>query len=169
MILAATGHRMDKLGGYNAHTLGALFDFACWWLTQRPAGKYPTRIISGMAQGWDTAIAWAALTHGIPLTAAVPFATQSLTWPQASRKFYGELIAQADRVVILSPPPASEAYMRLAMHTRNKWMVDNCDEVVALWNGTSGGTKHCVEYCHDVDRLYSNPWHEWLKWRDRAK
>jgi len=25
-------------------------------------------------------------------------------------------------------------------------MVDNCDKLVAVWDGTKGGTSHCVGY-----------------------
>lgn len=166
MILAATGHRPDKLGGYSPRTMRALFDFAAYWMLRLP--KRPDAVISGMAQGWDTAIALAALGHGIPLIAAIPFPTQSLRWPAAARTLYGELIANAARVEILSPVPHSDALMRLAMDVRNRWMVDNSTDLVALWDGSPGGTKNCVYYAIDVGREFANPWHEWLQWRQRA-
>ena len=163
MILAATGHRPGKLGGYSPHAARALLDFASYWLLR----SRPDEIISGMAQGWDTAIALAAIHHGIPLTAALPFATQANAWPSAARARYGEILAKASRVVILSPVPQSDAYTRLAMQTRNRWMVDNCSELVALWDGSPGGTKHCVEYAMEANRLFANPWHEWRQWWGR--
>ena len=32
------------------------------------------------------------------------------------------------------------------MQKRNEFMVDNSDLVVAVWNGTSGGTANCLAY-----------------------
>jgi len=32
------------------------------------------------------------------------------------------------------------------MNERNIWMVDNCDFLISVWDGTSGGTKNCVDY-----------------------
>jgi uncharacterized phage-like protein YoqJ len=32
---------------------------------------------------------------------------------------------------------------------RNRWMVDNSDKVLAWWDGTSGGTKNCIDYADD--------------------
>jgi uncharacterized phage-like protein YoqJ len=38
------------------------------------------------------------------------------------------------------------------MQDRNKWMVDHCDALVAIWNGTSGGTANCVKYALSVNK-----------------
>ncbi len=32
------------------------------------------------------------------------------------------------------------------MQKRNEWMVDNCDMLVAVWDGTDGGTYNCIDY-----------------------
>jgi uncharacterized phage-like protein YoqJ len=32
------------------------------------------------------------------------------------------------------------------MNKRNEWMVDNCDLLIAVWDGTSGGTANCIKY-----------------------
>lgn len=32
------------------------------------------------------------------------------------------------------------------MQTRNEAMVDAADELWALWDGSSGGTKNCIDY-----------------------
>lgn len=68
MLIAATGHRPDKLGGYGRHD-ARLEDIARGYLSMlQPAG-----VITGMALGWDTRFALAALSLGLPLHAAVPF------------------------------------------------------------------------------------------------
>ncbi len=38
------------------------------------------------------------------------------------------------------------------MDKRNKWMVDNCDLLIAVWNGTSGGTANCVNYAKSINK-----------------
>lgn len=32
------------------------------------------------------------------------------------------------------------------MQIRNQWMVDRADQVIGIWDGTSGGTANCLEY-----------------------
>lgn len=156
-IIAATGHRPAKLGGYTPGVLHRLTDFAAWWLETRCAES----AISGVAQGWDTAFALACIRLGIPLTAAVPFVAQPNRWPVDDVKRYHAILAQCHRVVIVSPG----GYSDMAMQLRNKWMVDQCTHLCALWNGSPGGTANCLHYADSVNRPYSNPWHFWLQWQ----
>jgi uncharacterized phage-like protein YoqJ len=37
-------------------------------------------------------------------------------------------------------------YRAELMQIRNEWMVDRCDLLIAVWNGTPGGTANCVAY-----------------------
>jgi uncharacterized phage-like protein YoqJ len=32
------------------------------------------------------------------------------------------------------------------MQKRNEYMVDKCDKLLAVWNGTTGGTHNCIKY-----------------------
>lgn len=159
MILAGTGHRPNKLGGYYAQAEEDLRWFATRFLKDGPA----THVVTGMAQGWDTALAVACVRLCIPFTAAVPFDGQDARWPSGVRDLYAKLLAQASRVVVCSPG----GYSPKAMQIRNEWMVDNCDQVVALWNGTPGGTSNCVRYCESVGRSWVNLWPLWSATRGR--
>ncbi len=38
------------------------------------------------------------------------------------------------------------------MMKRNKYMVDNSDYIVAVWNGTPSGTGKTVAYAIEIDR-----------------
>jgi uncharacterized phage-like protein YoqJ len=38
------------------------------------------------------------------------------------------------------------------MQIRNEWMVDRADQVIAIWDGTSGGTANCVEYATKMNK-----------------
>ncbi|PAD70641.1 hypothetical protein CHH83_02225 [Bacillus sp. 7586-K] len=38
------------------------------------------------------------------------------------------------------------------MQKRNEWMVDNSDYVIAVWDGTKGGTGNCVKYAQKQNK-----------------
>lgn len=160
MIIAGTGHRPDKLrvGALNAYQPAVherLVDLARAALTQ----EAPARVISGMALGWDTALAMAALDLAIPFDAYVPFAGQESRWPEPSRRRYHDLLGRAERVVIVSPGGYSPA----SMQRRNERMVDDCDRLLALWDGSAGGTCNCVRYAESAGRPIRNLWPSWQR------
>jgi uncharacterized phage-like protein YoqJ len=110
-----------------------------------------------MALGWDTAVALAAIRLRIPLIAAVPFPGQQARWPLESRQRYAALLQAATHVHIISQSEFSPQ----AYHKRNRWMVDECNLLVALWNGTGGGTASCIAYAQQVKRPWVNLWSEY--------
>lgn len=150
MILAATGHRPDKLGGYGYDVLNKLTYLAEKYLDEVD----PDKIISGMALGWDMAWANAGIRLGYPVIAAVPFEGQERMWRNESKKDYFKLLDQCSEIIYVSDP----GYAVWKMQKRNEWMVDNCDIVVALWNGTQGGTANCIKYANKVNKPIVNLW-----------
>ena len=151
-VLAATGHRPDKLGGYGDDVSRRLQRLAFGYLQQ----ERPERVIVGMALGWDQAVAEAALELGIPFTAAIPFEGQERRWPPESRGRYARLIEHAAAVEIVCDYPGAKAMQR-----RNEWMVDRADKILALWDGSWGGTFNCVQYARRVGRPIDNLWRAW--------
>jgi len=137
--LAVTGHRANKLLGYGWKGRCDLSLFALEMLKKHPCKE----LISGMAIGWDQAAAEAALVLDIPLTAAIPFLGQQNIWPKEIRDYYDELVERATTVKILHPG----GYTREKLLKRNLWMVENSDALLALWDGSEGGTGHCVSCC----------------------
>lgn len=150
MIVAGTGHRPDKLGGYGKSVKARLEVLAIDWITLHK----PTQIISGMALGWDQALAEAALELNIPLIAAVPFEGQEMAWPRESQERYRELLAGAKEVKIVS----KDGYAAWKMQRRNEWMVDRCELLLALWDGSSGGTANCIRYARQQVTPIYNLW-----------
>ena len=146
MIVAFTGHRPDKLGGYKLpnDTYIKICRDIDWLLKE----LNPEKVISGMALGVDQWAANIAYKLGIPFVAAIPFEGQELAWPEASQKTYRVLRRLASEEVIVS----SGGYSADKMQVRNIWMVDNCDSLIAVWDGSKGGTGNCVEYAKSVDR-----------------
>lgn len=139
IVVAGTGHRW--FGGSD------VVEIVQDWINNMLHTLQPRRVISGMAIGFDTYLAREALKQGIPLVAAVPFKGQEDKWPEHVRGDYRKLLNRAERVHIVCA-----RYERGAYQQRNEWMVNNCDLLLAAWNGKPGGTANCVRYAQQVER-----------------
>ncbi len=154
MILAAAGHRPDKLGGYdNPRAANKLRAIAQSYIVD----EVPDFVISGMALGWDQYVAEAALSVGALLVAAVPFAGQETKWPTHAQQHYRELLARCVRVVVV----CEGGYAPQKMQVRNEWMVNKSDRMLAMWNGSLGGTANCIKYAEQMRRPIDNLWTQW--------
>lgn len=159
MIIAATGHRPNKLGGYGFEIQQRLIEVARDYLTFESAlAPHGLEVIIGMALGWDQAFAFAAYDLKIPYIAAVPFHGQEKLWPEQARATYRKLLDRAAHVHII----CDGDFEPWKMQRRNEWMVDNSDRLCALWNGTGGGTANCVRYAEDAFIPIDNVWREFV-------
>ena len=152
MIISGTEHRPTKLGGYGDSASAKLMLIASTFLSTLP--RHELHVISGMALGWDQALAKAAIQLGVPFTAAVPFVGQEGKWPMSSQAEYQSTIARAAYVQIVCPG----GYSARSMQVRNEWMVDNSDAVLAMWDGSTGGTYNCVQYALHRGKQIINLW-----------
>jgi len=107
-----------------------------------------------MALGWDTALAEAALNNNIYLVVAIPFKGQECMWSKQSQDIYNNIISKANERIIVCPG----AYHVSKMQIRNEWMVDHCDTLLALWDGTNGGTGNCIKYANSINKPIINLW-----------
>lgn len=102
-----------------------------------------TEFISGMAIGVDQ---WAAeLVLDDPelrLICAIPCHEQYKRWSKEWRERWESIIARAHQVEYVH----EGGYYSGCLNDRNKWMVDRADVAIAIWDGGSGGTAHCVRY-----------------------
>jgi uncharacterized phage-like protein YoqJ len=161
-----TGHRPNKLGGYDAHEhhlkiqnlIQATVEH---WYLEGGISIW----ISGMALGTDTIAALAVLEARrkypeIKLVAAVPFPSQPTAWKRNPGRIetYNAILGQASAIYYVSGEP----YHPSKMSIRNRFMVqfpelafDNsvvreavvpCRTVagIAVYDGTAGGTNNCV-------------------------
>ena len=145
MKIAGTGHRPDKLGGYR--TPNVVSDAIGALLQQYLERERPEEVITGMALGFDQMLAWTCLEMGIPFAAYIPCDNFDSRWPEQSRETFRHLMEHAARIVRVSP---GEPYHPTLMQRRNARMVDDADKVIALWNGTTGGTANCIRYANSV-------------------
>lgn len=146
MIIAFTGHRPNKLGGFKVPN--PMYLAICKQIAKALDDLNPTKCITGMALGIDQ---WAAnICHikNIPFTAAIPFVGQESRWPKESQEIYKLLLDCAADQVIVSPG----SYSAEKMQIRNQWMVDNSDHLICIWDGTQGGTGNCVAYAEQVKK-----------------
>jgi uncharacterized phage-like protein YoqJ len=159
MTLAVTGHRPDKLGGYSPVAKKRLNDFALQELSR--ISPSPSRVLTGMALGWDLAIARACDALAIPFIAYIPFKNQDSRWPPISSQEYRLLLAKAAEVVNV----CSGEYAAWKMHARNNRLVNDCDKLLALYDGSPSGTGSCVRYarCKVDPPLLDNCWPRWLE------
>lgn len=155
MIICGTGHRPPKLGGYTVDVFDRLVALASVYILRHvPDDEY----ISGMALGWDMALAQACVNMNVKWTAAIPFEGQASKWPEDSQEAWRSLVAKANEVVYVD----NHGYAAWKMHKRNEWMVNHSDKVVALYDGDPlGGTAACLHYAESKGKTVDNLWTQW--------
>ena len=138
MIIAFSGHRPHRLGGYSDDILRSLVQEIRAALRENSVSLAYT----GMALGWDTAAAIACWKENVPFIAAVPFPEQSLRWPALAKSRHAKLLRLAKEVHVLK-----HSYSPAALMYRNCWMIERSHSLWVKWDGQpSGGTYQCVQY-----------------------
>lgn len=158
MILGVTGHRPANLFSSNPYS-ESNFESLTLFAQSHLIDIKPDTVITGMAQGWDQAVAKACVDLSIPFWAYVPFDGQESSWPYQAKDRYLALLGQADKVRIVSP---NVPYSPRLMQIRNEAIVDDSDTLLALFDGVeSGGTFNCVRYARETNTHVKNVWKEW--------
>lgn len=146
MKITITGHRPNALYGYD------LMDPRYLIIRDRIRefllANGCTDFYTGMALGIDQLGALEVIDlkskgHDIKLHAAIPCQGHSSKWPQKSQDLYDAILSKCDTKTIVTDKPYSPYLMQM----RNIWMVDQADQVLAVYdNRKPGGTKNCVDY-----------------------
>ncbi len=107
--------------------------------------------LSGMALGVDTDAVkvWIEMAgKGPAVVAVVPFPGQESRWPKPSRTLYQELLRDwvVGTVYVSKVPPKDDAEARRMMLARDEWLCCAADEMIAVYDGSSGGTAHTYSY-----------------------
>ena len=143
-----TGHRPEKLPWSReeyprraAELEDKLFDVL--------QALYPTGIrhlICGMARGCDMIFLNAAFRlraehPDVTVEAAIPCEGQARGWTQAEQAAYYRAVSECDyETVLQSARDAS------CMLNRNRYMVDHSSVLIAVYDGSRGGTMHTIHY-----------------------
>jgi uncharacterized phage-like protein YoqJ len=142
--IALTGHRPNKLAGYDL-THPFYTALRAWLVAIIECGlaRYQHLTLhSGMALGADTV--WAEVIVAmrdqhpgrIAFVAELPVMFQPSRWPNVhDRKRWQRLVDAADHVNVYA-----ETYSVACLHDRNRGMIRPADLLLAVWDGTPGGT-----------------------------
>lgn len=160
-----TGHRPNKLGGYNLET-------PAYKALQRDLELYIEKNLnafdvvvghSGLALGGDTIWSKAILAmrekypDRVIFYAEIPFMEQAEAWfKESDIKFWEQQIEESDRRSIygslagLSKEDRKRASVKY-LNARNEGMLDHSDVLLALHDGSSGGTGNAVKYAKQTN------------------
>jgi len=127
--------------------------------------------VIGMALGFDTGMGIACVQLGIPYLAAVPGEWFWNKMFPTDRERYSLLLEHADKVVYVEDLDKyrisnKKGFDVIKLHKRNEFIVDKCDVLGALWNGTPSGTGSTIQYAKKCDKDYNNFWKSWESGRD---
>lgn len=154
--VSVTGHRPPKLYGYDLSDprwqtlkMDIIYHLLCCGCTEA---------ITGMALGVDLVFALAVIDlkntgHNIYLECAVPCLKHTSPWKDKQvLNLYNYICSKADKVTIVT----KTEYTKAVMQKRNEYMVDKADEILAVWDGTKGGTGNCIEYAEKKKKKITN-------------
>jgi len=164
MNISFTGHRPNKLGGYdwnsklNQELIKKLEQVI---LDQLNSDLVEVNFIFGGALGIDQ-MAFDICERNISkfpnckirLILALPFEKQDSNWiGKTDKERYAHQKSIADKIVYVDAIPKYSfkgiplgEYHPAKMQLRNQWMVDNSDRVIAVFDGSKGGTANCINY-----------------------
>lgn len=152
---AFTGHRPHKLPfGYNEDDprCRRLKEALLCCIREMIEKENVRHFITGMALGVDMFAAEAVLSlkkkdPRLTLEAAVPCANQSARWSEEMRHRYACILSGCDKVT-----PLQEFYTMGCMERRNRYMVEQADFLIAVWDGSPGGTSGTLRYARSLGR-----------------
>ena len=146
-----TGHRPDKLpwGLDERDPRCAAIKHS---LAREIEGLYRRgfrHFISGMAMGCDLYFAEAALAlkekyPELMVEGAIPCPTQADRWPEAQRRRRQSILERCDLETVVQ-----QHYDRFCMLRRDRYMVDRSAAILAVFDGTPGGTQYTLNYAMD--------------------
>ncbi len=158
-----TGHRPNKLGGeYDLlHPVNLNIKNKIIPVVEQLIKGGTIRFISGGALGTDQIGFWVVKSlqkkyKNIKIIVAKPFKYQEKAWKnQRTLNWYYKMLEQADEVVNVEEVTGYEdtktetefgEYSSIKMQKRNEYMVDNSRYIIAVWDGSTGGTYNCLKY-----------------------
>lgn len=75
------------------------------------------------------------------------------TYLKGTANIVVDVSKQKDYEVIKNMTRPTDKYLIYKMlQKRNEYMVDNCNELIAFWDGTSGDTANCVNYAKSIKK-----------------
>ncbi|MNO11439.1 DNA recombination-mediator protein A [compost metagenome] len=149
MNICFTGHRPKEFGGWDIDCPENVRIWLNKYIDKLIELRNEVTFISGAAQGIDQ---WAAdiviekkkTNPNVKLLMAIPYYNFGHNWPEKAKKHLEEINKQADNVIFVHK--GNWEGNNYLLQLRNEWMVDHSQIVLAVWNGSLGGTRNCVMY-----------------------
>lgn len=141
-----TGHRPEKLMNIydeNSSIITYIKDELYNNISKAIADGFDT-FYSGMARGIDIYASETMLElknkfKHIKHVAVIPYSAQSEKWSISWRRRYEKILLNSDIKILLS-----DEYYSGCLTDRNIFMIENSDRLIAVFNGTAGGTFHTI-------------------------
>lgn len=168
ITIGFTGHRPDKLGGYNWYAdknieiRDVLWQKVCEVISDYKNNNNINEFhfVTGGALGidqfaFDIVSEAQAFINSYKITTeiAVPFKNQPIKWHQEDIDRYYNQLQDADKVTYVDTLDNYKIkgyeegkYYPAKMQKRNEYMVDISDIIIAVWDGSKGGTYNCIQY-----------------------
>ena len=143
-----TGHRPAKVGGYALDNpmiirIKELMNHELVRLRANTPNGASIVGLSGMALGIDQLFSEVCNDLHIRWIAYVPCVGQESRWPLPAQARYRNLLHTARDTVWTS---GKRGFTPECMHRRNRVLVDDSTILLAVWDGSAGGTAHAVGY-----------------------
>ena len=185
MKVGFTGHRPDKLWGYDYEH--PYYQSLKRKIIKFLIDEKVKEVYCGMALGFDIITALATLEckeqgYDIKLIACIPCDRQESKWNWKDQKLYWDVLRKCDKIYgvtesgaevelvtmfidegvyelwTIEPRDYLVEYKPWLMQARNKIIVNHCDTLIALWDGSSGGTYNCIDYAKRQGRVNIIVW-----------
>ena len=142
MKIAITGHRPERLNGHEQEIRD--------WIDEFLLKNEVTVMYNGMADGVDQICAKSAVKNRIPLIICYPYPL-IICYPYKRISFNPleeSLMDNAEEINFISKEYSKQSY-----YIRDKYMVDHCDILLAVWDGKKvGGTWLTVKYAQSIGK-----------------
>jgi len=162
ITICFTGHRPNKLGGYDWNTVknhNIMKELSCKIMDVLDNNEGDNfHFICGGALGIDQMAFHICdklkLTYdNISIEVAIPFLKQDVKWNDLDRIKWRQQLNKADKITRVDKLEnykikgyEEDIYYPAKMQKRNQYMVNSSDIVIAVWSGSKGGTGNCVNY-----------------------
>lgn len=160
LTMALTGHRPQKLAGYDLQQpyYERMEKQLIKLIKKALTHCDKLELHSGMALGADTIWARAIIKmrdqypDRITFVADIPDWNQASLWPPESQNRWQYLMTQTDDVKTYNQGCDDKSYAYI-LNQRNIGMIDACDILIAIYDGTPGGTRNAVQYATKTKKL----------------
>lgn len=150
-LVLVAGHRPGELGGYGDNPIadGVRTRIGEMFKALREVDG-PLTVVSGLRLGAEQLGAEAALEHGLPLVAVLPYPEPDSSWPPESRRRFAGLVAQAKKSITLDrKPPTSKQRAGMALGKRDDWLAQQVDAAVVVWDQEDATIRRLVQVLED--------------------